>query len=175
QRVAGRGYHSCNGRAVAPVVPVAVPPAAAVPAAPGAGVAWPGGRVAASAPGAAPAASAAAVALISSRRVRLMRSRTPCSSLDGLRRAGLHRRAATCSPARAAHGDGLAAVAHRRVGRRLQRPRIGTRAVDPAHPDLALLLHARPAAFALADHQLATGLVPRQRDAGRLATLVAVV
>src|SRR5690606_22927562 len=129
----------------------------------------------ASAAGAAPAARAAAVALISSRRVRLIavgvfqiRCRT------GLRAPGWPAHESG-SAARTAHAHGLARVLHRRVGCRLQGPGVGTRPVDPAHPDLPLRLHSRPAALALADQQLAARFAPRQRNAAVLATLIAVV
>src|SRR5690606_8089890 len=78
------------------------------------------------------------------------------------------------SSRRPRHHLGGAVVAHGHVGGRLQRAVVAARTVDEAYPDLAPGGHPRIRAFARADRQLALRLVPRQRDARRLAALVAV-
>src|SRR5690554_65165 len=158
--VAGRGYHSCNPSQPAPAGPAAgeaAPPAADVPAPmpalPRAGAAW--AMAAAPAP---PASAASAAAFSASRRrgSKLTRVR-PDPSLDWTR-------------------DDLrgAVVAHGHIPCRFQRAVVAARAVDEAHPDLACGLHAGVGAGARTDRQLACGLIPRQRNATRLSTLVAI-
>src|SRR5690606_8789288 len=99
----------------------------------------------------------------------------PCNGCcDGRRRLAGARRSRG-SAARTPHGERLAGVLDGGIGRRLQRTGVVARAIDPAHADLAPGLHARVAALARADAQLATGFVPGQRNAAGLAALVAVV
>src|SRR6478672_11607262 len=73
------------------------------------------------------------------------------------------------------HHERLAVVADAGVGPGFDCTRVGTRAIDEAHVDLAAGLHPGVRAFARADGELAAALVPRQRDAAELAALVAVV